>query len=342
MKILLPVLTLVSIFACFAFGPQAKPPQTNKPVVLGTKQLPGEFGKFGTTYTIGKAEPLNFTLLSAEYRADRFIGSASTEESHSFVPGKGQKLLVIKYSVQNPNPRDTRLWYASFDITAVSPDSQNSRIINLPWIGSNKKYQDVQLKPAQKVILTAAMYVAGEGETPKLIVQRTQDAGAAVVRYDLRGKVAKMAAPYSEDGITSLDSVKIPLDTYFPWHGADLKVVGAEKVAEPIRDFSTPATMSQYALKLGFKGITPSPGRIWYGQFKLLVKTSDGDLIEQNTYGRLLRMSSADRFEMVAPTGEEVNARLIFDLPNNAKPYQVKLSLEMDGPHRTYSVDLPQ
>ena len=50
--------------------PAAKKPAPKKaggPVVLGTTQLPGEFGKLGTTYTIGKRNPINFTLKSADY-----------------------------------------------------------------------------------------------------------------------------------------------------------------------------------------------------------------------------------------------------------------------------------
>ncbi|PNA17263.1 hypothetical protein C1X78_26055, partial [Pseudomonas sp. MPR-R1B] len=72
-----------------------------KPIVLGTQQLPGEFGKFGTTYTIGKQNPLNFTLVSATYRADRFIGADFTGNRFAWVPDASQKLLVIEYSVQN-------------------------------------------------------------------------------------------------------------------------------------------------------------------------------------------------------------------------------------------------
>jgi hypothetical protein len=96
--------------------------QVAKPVVLGVKQLPGEFGKFGTPYTVGKERPIVFTLLSAEYRADRFVGGDPYGRTASWVPLVGQKLLVIKYSVQNPTNADSRLWYNSFNIIAVSPD----------------------------------------------------------------------------------------------------------------------------------------------------------------------------------------------------------------------------
>lgn len=49
-----------------------------KPIILGTTQLPGDFGKLGTTYTIGNSEPINFTLRSAEYsfRESRTIPGA--------------------------------------------------------------------------------------------------------------------------------------------------------------------------------------------------------------------------------------------------------------------------
>lgn len=320
----------------------AQTTQNPKPVVLGTKQLPGQFGKFGTTYTIGKADPLNFTLISAEYRADRYIGENSVGQTESFVPPKGQKLLVLKYTVQNPSPHDTRLWYMSFLITAVSPDDQNTKMLNHPWIGSSKAYRDVQLKPGEKVTLTAGLFVAGEGETPKLIVQRGSDETAAVVRYDLRGKVAKMATPYSEDGITALDVVKGNLDTYYPWSGSDFKIVGFDPVAEKISDVGTDGDHTQYALKLGFRGVTPVEGRVWYGQFKVFVKTADGDLIEQKPYYRVRRMSSADSFDGAIPVGEEMNLRFIVDLPKNAKASSIKITCVSDPERRSFAFDLPK
>lgn len=313
--------------------------QVTKPVVLGTKQLPGQFGKFGTTYTIGKADPLNFTLVSAEYRADRFIGENPDGQIEGFVPPRGEKLLVLRYTVQNPSPRDTRLWYLSFLITAVSADDQNTKILNHPWIGTNKSYKDVQLKPGEKVTLTAAILVHGEGETPKLIVQRAQDETAAVVRYDLNGKVAKMAAPFSDDGITALDTVKGKLDAYYPWSGTDFKILSLEPVTEKVPDIDTPSGSTQYALKMSFRGVAPVVGRVWYGQFKVLLKTTDGDLIEQKNYYRIRRMSG-DAFDGAVPVGEEMNLRFIVDLPKNAKVSQIKISCISDPELRTFVFEI--
>src|ERR687890_139687 len=51
----------------------AKKPAAGGPIVLGTTQLPGDFGQLGTTYTIGKDTPINFTLRSAEYTVAPFV-----------------------------------------------------------------------------------------------------------------------------------------------------------------------------------------------------------------------------------------------------------------------------
>src|SRR5689334_6242046 len=79
--------------------PAAKP--SGGPVVLGTKQLPGDFGQFGTTYTIGKTRPVNFTLRSAEYTTTPFYVGNNT-----WVPKADEKLLVLHYTVHNPVARE--------------------------------------------------------------------------------------------------------------------------------------------------------------------------------------------------------------------------------------------
>lgn len=296
-------------------------------VVLGTKQLPGEFGKFGTTYTIGKERPINFTLLSAEYRADRFVGGDFDGQTESWVPQKDQKLLVIKYTVQNPRSADARLWYNSFEVIAVSPDSSNSKMLNQPWIAGQTSYKEVQLKPAQKVTLTAAMLVSAQGEAPKLIVQREQDPSAAVIRYDLRGKVAKISDPaYSDDGISVKETIEGKLGTYYPWIGSDFQVVGVEDVAKKIPDLDTPSDYKQVAIKLRFRGVTLTSGRLWYGDFNARLTTSDGETTDFKTYSRLFRGGRDETFDGVVPVGEEQTLRLVVDIPKDASIKGLSLS----------------
>ncbi len=336
----LPASLLMVMIAAAAVAQKGKPVKAgaSQAVVLGTHQLPGEFGKIGTTYTIGKQVPLNVTLLSAEYRADRFVGGDFYGRANSFVPLKDQKLLVIKYTVQNPKGQDARLWYNSFAIIAVSADDVNSKLLNQPWIGTQTEYKEVQLKPGQKVTLSAAMFVPAQGEVPKLIIQREQDTTAAVVRYDLRGKVKKIADPaFSDDGITAKDTIDGQLATYYPWLGSDFQVIGVEDMATKIPDLGTPGDYKQVAIKLKFRGVTPEPGRVWYGDFNLHLMTSDGENTEFKTYSRLYRGGRNENFDGVVPTGEEQSFRLVVDVPNGATIQGISLTCHRDeGSWRTY------
>ena len=71
----------------------APPAKKGGPVVLGTTQLPGDFGQFGTTYTIGKSYPLNFTLKSAEYSVTPLVIGNTTyapknDENNGLIGGE--------------------------------------------------------------------------------------------------------------------------------------------------------------------------------------------------------------------------------------------------------------
>ena len=193
--------------------PNRQTKSQSPPVVLGTNQLPGNFGKFGATCTIGKESPVNFTLTSAEYRVTRFIGE-DMESPIGFYPGKGEKLLVINYTVQNPSSHDARLWYNTFKFAAVSGEDKNFLKLNKPFVGSNRSYQEVNLKPGQKVVQSAVFAVPSDGEVPKLIVQISNEPKAPVIRYDLHGKVAKLSAEVSDDGFTPRSSLNLQIGTY--------------------------------------------------------------------------------------------------------------------------------
>lgn len=318
-------------------------PKKDGPVVLGTNQLPGEFGVFGRDYTIGTEAPLNFNLVSAEYRADRFVGENSVGELASWIPLKSQKLLVLKYTVQNPNNRDTRLWYLSFKLIAVSADDQNTQQVNLPWVGNNTKYQDMQLKPAQKVTLTAAILVPAEGEVPKLIVQRGFDDKAAVVRYDLRGKVAKIKdSAWSADGFTTNDTIDAKLDTYYPWNGADIQINGIDdSLGSKFADLKAERGQKLIAIKLKARGVTPVFGRVWYGQFSVRLKTSDGETTEVRPYSNLFRGGREENFDGVVPNGEEQGLRLIAAIPEGVRVEGLTLTYKYyDEIRRVYSFKL--
>ncbi len=137
------------------------------PVVLGTTQLPGDFGKIGQTYTMGGSYPLNFTLQSVRYTAERF-----TVQNNTYVPADDQKLMILRYTVHNPMPREQRYYWADLKFTAVDAiDTNHEFITAVRRAGVKEQSFSQQLKPAQKVEIEAAILVPANGEIPKLIVQ---------------------------------------------------------------------------------------------------------------------------------------------------------------------------
>ncbi|MBS1720798.1 MAG: hypothetical protein JST35_10160 [Armatimonadetes bacterium] len=321
--------------------PKPKPPTPSSQggsIVLGTKQLPGEFGKFGQTYTIGKEAPLNFTLVSAEYRADRFLAEV-TDGVVGWNPMKTEKLLILKYTVQNPNNKDTRLWYNSFNIQAITGDDRVFKLAHSPWVGDAKRYVDMQLKPGQKVSVTCCLRVPSDGETPKLMVQRTYDDSAAVVRYDLRGKVAKLADKWSEDGFTPRDSVNLNLGEAWPFPGYDVTLVSAEKSTTILTgsdNYLRPEKdQDQWVLKFRLKGVASNKSRCWYGCWGVQFKTED-DLIDVYTHSKLIRSSSEAYYDGEVPQGEEITVRLICNVPKGTNPSQIRITYKnWDEKYRT-------
>ena len=86
----------------------------------------------------------------------------------------------------------------------------------------------MSLKPAQKVDLYTYIVVAAGGEIPKLIVKRGD---GPVLRYDLRGKVKALPAPFADPsdstGSTALKEVPAQMAAYAPTGVFDVKVESA-------------------------------------------------------------------------------------------------------------------
>ncbi len=122
----------------------AKPSATNK-ATAGTTQLKGSTPKFGETWTLGKTDPWNITMKSAEYTVDQVRVGDSI-----YCPKANEKLLVLHYTVHNPQKSEALMRFDTLHFTVVDAKDQN-------WEGTGaigaEKVCDVvemQMKPAQK------------------------------------------------------------------------------------------------------------------------------------------------------------------------------------------------
>ena len=78
---------------------QVKPKPENK-ATKGTVQLAGDNGKLNTTYTLGKVDPINITVTDVRFSVVREIVGKDV-----LAPAKDEKLMVVDFTVHNPNPK---------------------------------------------------------------------------------------------------------------------------------------------------------------------------------------------------------------------------------------------
>ncbi len=304
--------------------------------VQGTTQLAGGEGAIGKTYSLGKTDnALNFTMTSLEYSLTPVTMGTSV-----YAPKANEKLLVLHYTVQNPQKRDVGISYSAFKITAVDAKDVNHVFDNyIARDGTNEKY-DASLKPAQKVELYAAFAVPAAGQIPKLIVERND--GSPVVRYDLRGKVKPLIAPFADpadtSGASALAEVPAQTGTFYPGLNLGIKL---ESVAfsQDKMDAKAPADGKRYLIATftirNLTGATANPVSFSYSNFKIELRDAEGD--KQVFNGYLIKAARDEHADGSLKPGEEYRFRVYFTLPSDLAAKTLAIS---EGESRAYVFDI--
>ncbi len=292
--------------------PAAAAKKPGGPVVLGTTQLPGDFGQLGTTYTIGKSEPINFTLKSAEYSVVPF-----TVGNNTWVPRADQKLLVLHYTVHNPVPREQGYTWSGITFTAVDSKDTNHNFIQAVTREGASEPLTIRLKPAQKLDVAAAILVPAEGVVPKLIVEREK--GAPVIRYDLRGKAtplpAPMADPADTGAATARKEVPTPASTFVPLGVFDARLDEVTYTGQKLLNREPGPGKRFLTATFTIKNRTASKQSYYWGHFHADLRDADG---EKAPYTQaLLKASRDEKTDGELAPGEEARVRFFFPVPEN-------------------------
>lgn len=184
-------------------------PPAKQPPVLGTQQLKGDQAQLGVTYTLGKEDPINIAVSAMRYSVERIsIGE------HRYVPKADEKLLVIDFLFHNPQKQERLVRFDTVSFTAIDSKNANqegARLVGVP--GSNEDLS-ISLKPGQKKTAFTYVVVPAALSVPKLVIKSPDD---LVLRYDLRGKIKPLAAPFADPkvpgGVGALETVPVALNT---------------------------------------------------------------------------------------------------------------------------------
>lgn len=301
--------------------------------VQGTTQLAGGDAKVGQTVTLfpGTENAMNFTLNSAEYA----VGHWFDAEKNDFLSPAGQKLLILHATVQNPQKVE-HFWRGdSFEITGV--DSKNTEV-KPEWAWFDEKTHapvSMTFKPAQKLDVVFLMKLDARVSLPKLIVHTSND---KVWRYDLKGKIKGLPAPYADpavkDGSAALDTIPGKVGTYYA-STFDLRLDKVEYSTKPALDKEVPEGGRLLTIYVTYKNPLPAPQLLQGWTIKPKVFDQDDLEVDDITNGFLTgRDQEID--SQVAP-GKEIALRYVLPVPKDTQPKRLELTFD-EG--RTFKFDL--
>ncbi|GGO26400.1 hypothetical protein [Deinococcus humi] len=325
-QILLTALTLALIPVAHAANTSTRPAQ---PVVQGTQQLDGQNARVGQTFTLGKGSPLNFTLRSAEYSAGRVVIGGEV-----YYPKADEKLLILHYTVQNPQKGAARYYWADLKFTAVDAQDRNHEFIQAVAREGTTDKLEINLKPAQKVDVMTAIVVPAAGPVPKLIVQR--ESGTPVLRYDLRTQARGLPAPFADQsGTTALAQVPAAKGKFVTLKWYDVRLDDAKFTTETLGGQAPGAGKRYLTATFTLKNNLGRDTTFSWSDLKPTLKDADGERVEYNQ--TMLKASRDEKAGGALPKGEEARVRFFFELPSNVAGDSVLLT---DESGRTFVFDV--
>jgi hypothetical protein len=342
--LMLPILSLSCIVSPIHSAPKAgkpaakpatsraKPAPSKAPVVLGQNQMAGQNAQIGTTYTLGKDSPMNFTLRRAEFSIEAINYDTST-----IVPTKDQKVLVLHFTAHNPMKEAQHLDWSSFTFTAVDALDNNHENHRIVAREGTRDTVRLALKPAQKIDVWTAILVPARVALPKLIVA-SEESGLPVLRFDLRGKVKGIAAPYA-DAIGTSVAAQVPAKAgdFNPLGTFAARLDKAADTREALNEEAPEESKRYLTAIFTLKNTSNSEQHYDWGKFIATLIDADGEKVEYNQI--LLKANRDERARGTLDPGEEAKVRFYFTVPEKIAGKTVLLREGEEG--RTFAFQLP-
>lgn len=290
----------------------AKKTTTTQHYVKGTTQLSGENAKFGTTYTLGKEDPMNITIKSAEYSVKPVLIG---DELHTVT--KDEKFLILHMTYHNPQKKEAFMRSDILEYTVVDAQDQNhDRLVDIGAVKDNSSVS-MNMKPAQKMEVFGAIRVPAKGQMPKLIIKSNDN---LVLRYDLRGNVKGMSEPYADPsdktGATALPTIAAAMGKYYPVGPFEFKVNKLERSnAAIIGENELEEDEEFFILHINLKNVRPMDEFFRYDIFDTQI--TDVDDVEAGRVVDLCQNSKDRSFASNIKYGQELALRYILRVPTD-------------------------
>jgi hypothetical protein len=302
-----------------------RPTTPKKPVPQAKPSQPaGPFGRIDALPSLG----VQITLLSAELSVEPVnVGK------YRMAPRADQKLLLVRFKVQNARPGDLRMPLTGTMIQAVAQD--DATYVACEELGYEAKTSYVGAetrKSASSLILkrvqnaptcVAVIPVPAEGQVPKLVIQTGE--GGQILRYDLRGKVKPLPAadrdPSDATGFTPRKEYIWKIGERARTWGMDVTVEKVEASTDPeLLQFlqADPEKETTLVATAKIAVLTPYEKYLFNSDNTLELRAIDTD---GNTYEAQVMAASrnADVEVVKHGKGSDVRVRLVIKFPRDAK-----------------------
>jgi hypothetical protein len=320
-------MSLVAIAASILLSQGGQKPKTNPPKpsqtapTLGTVQLPGDNGKVGVTYQLGaKGRELHFTLDSAT------VGMNFSAPEDSLVAGENQRILILNFTVQNPQKEEIGLSATTFGFTAVSPDDENFKfsgyVLGLPKKGKISQ----SLKPAQKVKCVVAFPIYATGPVTKVMVSKGD--ATPILRYDLTGKLVKMESAFSKDGIDLDQTTKFPMlakGETLDMGEFGVTYNGWEFTTEKIKGYSPSKGYKYLVIKTSYKNLVAKDSFLSFAYFDWTVSDAAGQKLPWNK-DILFDGTDTPIYQKLVFGEDEIKGRVYYQVPETMNSFAATLT----------------
>jgi len=319
--------------------PPTKPSQTAP--TLGTVQLPGDNGKIGVTYQLGaKGSELHYTLDSAS------VAPYYSAPEDVLVAGENQRMLILNFTVQNPQKEEMRLGATTFAFTAVSPDDENFKFSGYILGQPKRMHLEQNLKPAQKVKCTVAFPIYSTGPVTKVMVEK--GSGSPILRYDLTGKLTgtydvknldanidpatgKMKNPvsaWSNNGVDYAQTSWMPelsKDKLIDMGEFGVTYDGWEFTTEKIKGYAPSTGFKYLVLKASFSNLIAKDAFLSFAYFDWTVTDGSGQKLPWNR-DILFAGSDTPVYQKLVNGEDPIKTRVYFQVPATMSSFSASLT----------------
>ena len=303
----------------------------------GTPQMAGDNGALNQVYSLSKATPTYFRLVSAEFTASQVVIG-----NKLYAPTEDEKLLLLHFTVQNPDKvRELLARNDCLRITAYD-DKNIGYLAEKGWgDDANKQWVAMNLKPAQTVTCYACVRVPAKGPIVKLMIQPRADNDGPVLRYMFTDQIKPLGPPFADPndatGATALSTVPAAVGTAYPFTSFTITLEGLECSTDAMGTVKPPPGGSFLIAKLLVQNTAPLDSNLRYDFLRPVLATADGQ--QPFRYRGLVSATSSTAIAQMLKPGTEAHVRLWFDLPAGQQP--AKLTLQEGAHSRSYEWQVP-